>query len=156
MKYLRSKGKKKMINSKEENYQICAECGTEIKDCGLTIRRHVVCSDCTDRIYKEELSRTVPSMREVNRMIDENINREEKEKMNWKVTSDTWFSDVSEIFPTRREAESRAAELQAALDEEIEVWRESQRDDFGVLPPLTNWQADKHFFVSPATGDEVG
>ena len=68
----------------------------------------------------------------------------------FKVTSDIWFSDESEIFPTRQEAESRAAELEAALDKEIEAWRESQRDDFGVLPPLTNWQADKHFFVWPA------
>ncbi len=70
--------------------------------------------------------------------------------MSWKVTSDTWFSDVSEIFSTRQEAEERAAELQVALDAEIEEWRELQRDDFGALPPLTDWQADRHFFVLPA------
>lgn len=74
--------------------------------------------------------------------------------MRWKVTSDTWFSDVSEIFPTRQEAELRAAELQAALDEKIEEDREARRDDFGALPPLTNWQADKHFFVWPAEDEQ--
>jgi hypothetical protein len=73
----------------------------------------------------------------------------------FKVTSDTWFYDVSEIFPTRQEAEARAAELQAALDEEIEAWRQIDPVS-GNLEPLTNWQADKHFFVSPAEEEEDG
>jgi hypothetical protein len=76
--------------------------------------------------------------------------------MKWKVTSDTWHHHECEIFPTRAEAESRAAELQAALDKEIEEWREAQRDDFGSLPPLTEWQADKHFFVWLAGNEGEG
>jgi hypothetical protein len=68
----------------------------------------------------------------------------------FKIKSDTWFDHEFEVYPTREEAESRAAELQAALDEKIEEERESQRDDFGALPPLTEWQADKHFFIWPA------
>jgi hypothetical protein len=68
----------------------------------------------------------------------------------FKIKSDTWFDHECEIFPTREEAEARAAELQAALDAEIEAEREAQRDDFGALPPLTSWQADKHFFIWPA------
>ncbi len=73
--------------------------------------------------------------------------------MKWKVTSDTWFDHESEIFPTREEAEARAAELQAALDEEIE---EERRIDpvSGNLEPLTNWQADKHFFVLPVEDED--
>jgi hypothetical protein len=76
--------------------------------------------------------------------------------MKWKVTSDTWYSHDCEIYPTYAEAKARAAELQAALDEKIEEDREAQRDDFGNLPPLTNWQADRHFFVSPAEEEEDG
>ena len=76
-----------------------------------------------------------------------------KKEKQWKVTSDTWFSDVSEIFPTRQEAELRAAELQAALDKEIDDWRQIDPVS-GNLEPLTNWQADRHFFVLPVEEDE--
>ena len=73
-----------------------------------------------------------------------------EKQMRWKVPSDTWYSHECEIYQTYAEAKARTAELQAALDEKIEEERESQRDDFGALPPLTEWQADRHFFISPA------
>jgi hypothetical protein len=71
----------------------------------------------------------------------------------WKVTSDTWFPHECEIYPTREEAEARAAELQAALDEEIEAERRIDPAS-GNLEPLTSWQADRHFFVLPVEDEE--
>lgn len=73
--------------------------------------------------------------------------------MRWKVTSDTWYAHEYEIYPTREQAEERAAELQAALDKEIDDWRQIDPVS-GNLEPLTNWQADRHFFVSPVEEDE--
>lgn len=79
--------------------------------------------------------------------------REEEKEMKWKVTSDTWFDHEWEVYPTREQAEERAAELQAALDKEIEAERRIDPAS-GNLEPLTNWQADRHFFVSPVEEDE--
>ena len=73
----------------------------------------------------------------------------------WKVTSDTWYSHECEIYPSREEAKARAAELQAALDAEIEAARRIDPVS-GNLEPLTNWQADLHFFVLPVEDEEEG
>jgi len=71
----------------------------------------------------------------------------------FKVTSDTWYSHECEIYQTYAEAKARAAELQAALDEEIEAERRIDPAS-GNLEPLTNWQADLHFFVLPVEEGE--
>ena len=73
----------------------------------------------------------------------------------FKIKSDTWFDHEYEIYSTREEAKARAAELQAALDEEIEAERRIDPAS-GNLEPLTNWQADLHFFVLPVEDEEEG
>lgn len=73
----------------------------------------------------------------------------------FKIKSDTWFDHEYEIYSTREEAEERAAELQAALDAEIEAERRIDPAS-GNLEPLTNWQADRHFFVLPVEDEEEG